>query len=113
MEIKQQRRTLKNKGYASNCRVKRENEERELEWENQRLRQQIQKYHTEEYYIRAIQHLEKSIPNLKEESVFFSTPTWITKIKPNISDELQGGIVCSQMEITDRMLIYLMKTLQS
>ena len=36
-EIKCQRRTLKNRGYAANCRVKREDEEKDLEQENERL----------------------------------------------------------------------------
>ena len=36
-EIKRERRTLKNRGYAANCRVKREDEEKTLEQENERL----------------------------------------------------------------------------
>ena len=36
-EIKKERRTLKNRGYAANCRVKREDEEKTLEQENERL----------------------------------------------------------------------------
>ena len=36
-EIKRERRTLKNRGYAANCRVKREDEEKSLEQENERL----------------------------------------------------------------------------
>merc|ERR1711879_799284 len=38
-EIKRDRRTLKNRGYAANCRVKREDEEKSLEQENERLYQ--------------------------------------------------------------------------
>jgi len=40
-ELKQERRTLKNRGYAANCRVKRENEEKTLEKKNARLLQDI------------------------------------------------------------------------
>lgn len=40
-QIKQERRTLKNRGYAANCRVKRENEEKKLERENDNLRREI------------------------------------------------------------------------
>lgn len=40
-QIKQERRTLKNRGYAANCRVKRENEEKKLERENENLRRDI------------------------------------------------------------------------
>lgn len=40
-ELKQERRTLKNRGYAANCRVKRENEEKTLEKKNARLVQDI------------------------------------------------------------------------
>ena len=40
-QIKQERRTLKNRGYAANCRVKRENEEKQLEEKNKQLRRDI------------------------------------------------------------------------
>ena len=40
-EIKQERRTLKNRGYAANCRVKREKEEKNLEVANEELRKEI------------------------------------------------------------------------
>ena len=40
-QIKQERRTLKNRGYAANCRVKRENEEKLLEEKNKQLRRDI------------------------------------------------------------------------
>ena len=36
-EIKRERRTLKNRGYAANCRVKREDEEKTLKQKNERL----------------------------------------------------------------------------
>jgi len=43
-EIKCERRTLKNRGYASNCRVSREDEEKRLEKDIKNLEEDIKKY---------------------------------------------------------------------
>merc|ERR1712018_670226 len=42
-EIKCERRTLKNRGYASNCRISREDEEKRLEKDNVKLEDEIKK----------------------------------------------------------------------
>jgi len=67
-QIKQERRTLKNRGYAANCRVKREEEEKNLEKENANLRDQInvrkRQIHDD---IRIIEQLEKKIKMAEDE----------------------------------------------
>ena len=60
-QIKQERRTLKNRGYAANCRVKREKEEKNLEVMNEDLRKEI---YTKR--VRA-QEIRQDAQNMKDE----------------------------------------------
>merc|ERR1712241_1186864 len=67
-QIKQERRTLKNRGYAANCRVKRENEEKKLERENAELRERINRKKRQIHDdIREIEHLDKKIKVAEQE----------------------------------------------
>ena len=61
MQIKQRRRTLKNRGYAANCRVKREKEEKNLEVMNEDLRKEI--------YAKRVraQEIRQDAQNMKDE----------------------------------------------
>eukprot|EP00093_Oithona_nana_P013892 13892.XXX_342885_343563_1 [CDS] Oithona nana genome sequencing. len=60
-QIKQERRTLKNRGYAANCRVKREKEEKNLEVANDDLRKEI--------YAKRVraQEIRQDAQNMKDE----------------------------------------------
>ena len=60
-QIKQERRTLKNRGYAANCRVKREKEEKNLEVMNEDLRKEI--------YAKRVraQEIRQDAQNMKDE----------------------------------------------
>ena len=60
-QIKQERRTLKNRGYAANCRVKREKEEKHLEVANDDLRKEI--------YAKRVraQEIRQDAQNMKDE----------------------------------------------
>jgi len=67
-EIKQDRRTLKNRGYAANCRVKREKEEHSLEIENENLRRKIARQREDiRKEVAAIEVMENTIKSLEEE----------------------------------------------
>jgi len=67
-EIKAQRRTLKNRGYAANCRVKREDEEKKLEVENDELRRSIMiQRQNIQLAVRQNEELEVKIRDLEEE----------------------------------------------
>ena len=74
-QIKQERRTLKNRGYAANCRVKREDEEKILEQMNEDLMLKIWSKTNEirilekenEKLFDAFRRLETDIQELREE----------------------------------------------
>ena len=76
-QIKQERRTLKNRGYAANCRVKREKEEKNLEVANEELRKEIYARRLRAQDIRQdaknmkdqMQLLLREIEQLKEEEI--------------------------------------------
>jgi len=65
-EIKRERRTLKNRGYASNCRVKREEEQDALEEEIKTLRLEISRYNVPEL-LKAIEFYEQANKALENE----------------------------------------------
>ena len=64
-EIKSERRTLKNRGYASNCRVSREEEEKRLELDIARLQNEIARYPPVDKLERHYQQLRKDCKDLK------------------------------------------------
>jgi len=67
-QIKQERRTLKNRGYAANCRVKREEEEKSLEKENADLSENIKRNKRKAHEDwRDIEEYEKRIKVLERE----------------------------------------------
>jgi len=67
-ELKAERRTLKNRGYAATCRVKREKEEETLEKENSELRRRIYANKIEARQIESdCEQLDKDIMQLQEE----------------------------------------------
>merc|ERR1711997_606823 len=66
-EIKSERRTLKNRGYASNCRVSRDEEEQQLQKDIFKLEEEIKSHPPEEYLKAENQELKNDIKNLKEE----------------------------------------------
>jgi len=65
-EIKQERRTLKNRGYASNCRVKREEEQDTLEDEIKKLKFEINRYNVPEM-LKAIEFYEQEIKAMEKD----------------------------------------------
>merc|ERR1711997_1146660 len=76
-EIKSERRTLKNRGYASNCRISREDEEKELEKAIAKLEEENKKYppleelETEWRTLRAdCQHLKQLMGITDDDSEF-------------------------------------------
>merc|ERR1712088_925239 len=66
-EIKSQRRTLKNRGYASTCRVSREEEEKQLQKDIFQLDEQIKSKPTEESLKAEHDRLKAEIKCLEEE----------------------------------------------
>ena len=89
-EIKRERRTLKNRGYAANCRVKREDEEKSLEQENERLyklityNQRLTQEHRRETQIlkdkveRGMKEI-REMKKIEDSEITFSILGWISK----------------------------------
>merc|ERR1712218_51925 len=65
-EIKSERRTLKNRGYASNCRISREDEEKRLEKDIIKLEDEMKKYPPLEHLQSEYLQLRNDVRQMKE-----------------------------------------------